>query len=124
MELNWITYGRWHLQRIRRWWRGDRLPSPHIIRRVDRLRDRFHIPDTPMGTIWCEVMVQDHMVTHLPHRATCASHPSNSIFDPSVQESWCAQHVGMWDQDWLYMGQNKWAFRTQDHAVQFHLMWS
>jgi hypothetical protein len=126
-------YWPWYRQRLWRCVTSQRLLNPLYVKHVDRMAD-FHEslghwshllnPRTcSIGTEW---------ITHLPHQVlniwpwgiNDKGHKWRCPDLDSMQETWCAQQFGPRDQEWLYLGNASWAFRTQEHATQFQLAWS
>jgi hypothetical protein len=119
-----IEYGAWYRQRVMRWWHDRHLPNAHIIRHLDAQHLVYCDPERLLRPSWCDCMMNPKLATHLPHEMHVTNQPERSIHEPSVQEIWCAQHVGERDRDWLYMGGHIWRFRLAEHATHFQLTWS
>jgi hypothetical protein len=117
-------YWAWYGQRVIRTCHDRQLPSAHMIRNQDAKYLMFCGSNRLFRPNLRDLMMDPCLATHLPHEVHVTNHPENSIHKASVQEIWCAQHVGMRDRDWLYMGRHTWRFRLQEHAVQFQLTWS
>lgn len=113
-------YWSWYRQRVMRTWNDRPLPSAHMIRN----QDAKYLVYCDSNRLLRPSTLNVRLATHLPHEVHVTNHPANSIHKPSVQEIWCAQHVGMRDRDWLYMGRHTWRFRLADSATQFVLTWS
>jgi hypothetical protein len=117
-------YWAWYRQRVMRTWHDRPMPSAHMIRNQDAKYLVYCDPQRLLRPSWCDTILNVRLVTHLPHEMHVTNHPDRSIHNPSVQEIWCAQHVGVRDRDWIYMGRNTWRFRLADSATQFQLTWS
>lgn len=118
------AYWAWYRQRVWRWMHDRQLPAAHMIRHLDRTKSVYCDEDGLFRPSWCDCMIDPQLLTHLPHDITVKNEPGRNRFEPSVQEIWCEQHVGMRDRDWLYVGHDTWRFRSEPHATQFALVWS
>ena len=119
-----MDYWPWYRQRVSRTWHGRILHPPHWIRHMDSQYAFYCGPDRMFRPKWCEYFVDPHMLTHVPHEVIVPNMPASHRFDASIQETWCAQHVGQRDRDWLYVGKHTWRFRLCEDATQFKLIWS
>lgn len=132
MELT--KYWAWYRQRLWRCLAMRTLLSATYVKRVDSMVS-FYDRLGPYGSLmWSSstCVIDPEFITHLPHHVQgvwpqgvddqgvsikCPAHDS-------MQESWCAQHVGMRDRDWLYLGKGCWAFRQPEDATHLQLVWS
>jgi hypothetical protein len=118
------AYGAWYRQLVSRTWHDRKVPEPHMIRHLDAQSVVYCDPDRLFRPSWCDCIVDENLLTHLPYQIAVKNQPGYNRFTPSMQEIWCDAHVGMRDRDWLYVGNDTWRFRSESDATLFQLTWS